>query len=289
MALQDPQQYVREEAQKVIRLPTYQSILQRQKEQEAARRAEEQAQREALAQAQQSATTLPTQCPNCGFQNPAGIKFCQNCGNSMTTKCRRCGTSNTLGVIFCGNCGVKLAEATFGLPAEEISNWREAFGQLGWWQEFGPRTKQLLTQLQPPLDTNKERLVFVTYGEARNYIQDVIIDGIAIRRTSFGVMGSDWRLIIADTDKMQIQSLPYEDIAGIDKPGLGGVMKEIRYEIRFKSGKNVTLVVRIDAPGLFGVIAGFGNPHTASHVLNHKAHAQEIIEFLNLYFSRIVP
>jgi hypothetical protein len=289
MATQDPQQYVREEAQKVVSQPAYQELLRRQRAQAEERRAVEQAERDAQLAAQQAATSLPTQCPNCGYENPPGVKFCQNCGNSMTSKCRRCGTPNTLGVVFCGNCGVKLTEATFGLPADEVENWREAFGTLGWYQEMGPRTKQLLGQLEPRLDTNKEKLLFVTYGEARNYIQDVLLDGTAVRRGNFGVIGTDWRWVIVDTDRMQIHSLPYGDITGVDKPGLGGVMKEIRYNVRYRSGRNVTWVVRIDAPGMFGVIAGFGNPHTASHVLNHKAHAQEVIEFLNLYFARIVP
>lgn len=289
MALQDPQEYVRQEAQKVVRQPAYQALLERRKAQEEERIAAEQAGREAMIAAQQSATASPTQCPNCGFENPAGVKFCQNCGSAMTTKCRRCGTPNTLGVVFCGNCGVKLSDATFGLPADELGNWREAFGALGWFQEIGPRTRQLLSQLSPPLDTNKEKLLFVTYGEARNYVQDVLLDGVAIRRGYFGVLGSDWRWIVADTDRRQIYSLPYGDIVGVDKPGLGGVMKEIRYNVRYRSGKQVTLVVHLDAPGVIGVIAGFGNPVTAGHVLNHKARAQEIIEFLNLYFSRIVP
>jgi membrane protease subunit (stomatin/prohibitin family) len=51
-------------------------------------------------------------CPNCGTQNPAGNKFCGNCGKSLappsTVKCPNCGADMPETMKFCGNCGKPL-------------------------------------------------------------------------------------------------------------------------------------------------------------------------------------
>jgi membrane protease subunit (stomatin/prohibitin family) len=49
-------------------------------------------------------------CPKCGTANPAGAKFCNNCGSSLSTtiKCANCGVENKPGAKFCNNCGNKL-------------------------------------------------------------------------------------------------------------------------------------------------------------------------------------
>lgn len=53
-------------------------------------------------------------CPKCGFQNPPGAKFCANCGTPLQqspapSKCPKCGARVPPGVKFCPNCGAKLA------------------------------------------------------------------------------------------------------------------------------------------------------------------------------------
>jgi membrane protease subunit (stomatin/prohibitin family) len=49
-------------------------------------------------------------CGKCGTANPAGSKFCNNCGSvlSAATKCSKCGFENAVGAKFCNNCGNKL-------------------------------------------------------------------------------------------------------------------------------------------------------------------------------------
>jgi ribosomal protein L40E len=50
-------------------------------------------------------------CPNCGTQNPEGVKFCQECGAKLGQKkafCTECGQENPPGTRFCGNCGKQL-------------------------------------------------------------------------------------------------------------------------------------------------------------------------------------
>jgi class 3 adenylate cyclase/tetratricopeptide (TPR) repeat protein len=51
------------------------------------------------------------ECPSCGSANPAGKKFCGDCGASLPVSCAACGTENPPGKRFCGDCGATLAEA----------------------------------------------------------------------------------------------------------------------------------------------------------------------------------
>ena len=92
MAVQDPVEYVRKEAQAVLRAPMYQAILQRHKEAGVK-------------------TSTATTCPRCSYENSSGIKFCQNCGTMLAMNCHRCGTLNPLNISLCGNCGVNFSEA----------------------------------------------------------------------------------------------------------------------------------------------------------------------------------
>lgn len=47
-------------------------------------------------------------CPSCGKVNATGQKFCGECGAKMSKKCPDCGSDNDLSQKFCGNCGSKL-------------------------------------------------------------------------------------------------------------------------------------------------------------------------------------
>lgn len=47
-------------------------------------------------------------CPACGKVNATGQKFCGDCGAKLSKKCPDCGTDNDLSQKFCGNCGSKL-------------------------------------------------------------------------------------------------------------------------------------------------------------------------------------
>jgi adenylate cyclase len=49
-----------------------------------------------------------TTCSSCGWANPAGQKFCGNCGASQLVACAGCGFSNPPGQRFCGGCGTAL-------------------------------------------------------------------------------------------------------------------------------------------------------------------------------------
>ncbi len=47
-------------------------------------------------------------CASCGFENPEGLKFCNECGTSLKRCCARCGFENAPQAKFCGECGTTL-------------------------------------------------------------------------------------------------------------------------------------------------------------------------------------
>src|SRR5436305_1682668 len=47
-------------------------------------------------------------CANCGAENPAGKKFCGDCGSALAIICSSCGGLNAPGKRFCGDCGAPL-------------------------------------------------------------------------------------------------------------------------------------------------------------------------------------
>jgi Double zinc ribbon len=51
-------------------------------------------------------------CWNCKTENPAGKKFCSDCGAALANLCPKCGADNPAGKRFCGECGTAL-----GAPA----------------------------------------------------------------------------------------------------------------------------------------------------------------------------
>jgi TatA/E family protein of Tat protein translocase len=73
------------------------------------------------APAASSAPVSNQTCPQCGAQNAAGVRFCNNCGAQLatspapipvqyaaTTTCPQCGAQNPAGVRFCNQCGTQL-------------------------------------------------------------------------------------------------------------------------------------------------------------------------------------
>jgi class 3 adenylate cyclase/tetratricopeptide (TPR) repeat protein len=48
-------------------------------------------------------------CSNCGSENPAAKKFCEDCGAPLEHRCPECGAETTAGKRFCGECGSALA------------------------------------------------------------------------------------------------------------------------------------------------------------------------------------
>src|SRR2546425_10955532 len=48
-------------------------------------------------------------CPSRGFENPEGLKFCNECGTGLKRRCPQCGFANAPQAKFCGECGTTLS------------------------------------------------------------------------------------------------------------------------------------------------------------------------------------
>src|SRR6188472_510619 len=58
-------------------------------------------------------------CASCGSQNPAGRKFCGECGARLAVACSTCGAALVDGQKFCGECGTPaVTPSASGTPAD---------------------------------------------------------------------------------------------------------------------------------------------------------------------------
>jgi class 3 adenylate cyclase/tetratricopeptide (TPR) repeat protein len=60
-------------------------------------------------------------CPNCGTINPAGARFCLECGNGLSLGCRSCGSALAPGAKFCSNCGTPTADGAARPESEKVA------------------------------------------------------------------------------------------------------------------------------------------------------------------------
>lgn len=59
-------------------------------------------------------------CSNCGYENSAGAKFCEECGAGLTRVCPRCGHESGPAAKFCSECGAPLGAWPQASPAAPI-------------------------------------------------------------------------------------------------------------------------------------------------------------------------
>src|SRR5262245_13598084 len=58
-------------------------------------------------------------CSACQSENPAGKKFCGDCGAALGNWCRGCGADNPANRWCCGDCGAQL-EGVTGLGGDGV-------------------------------------------------------------------------------------------------------------------------------------------------------------------------
>jgi class 3 adenylate cyclase len=61
-------------------------------------------------------------CPSCGFENPEGLKFCNECGAPLRMPCAQCRFMNQPQAKFCGACGAALSPRTQASTAPFLSS-----------------------------------------------------------------------------------------------------------------------------------------------------------------------
>src|SRR5208283_3068412 len=55
-------------------------------------------------------------CPDCGAENPAEQKFCNQCAAPFKRRCAKCGYENPPAAKFCGECATALGQAPTASP-----------------------------------------------------------------------------------------------------------------------------------------------------------------------------
>ncbi len=58
-------------------------------------------------------------CSHCKAENPAGKKFCGDCGAALANLCPKCGADNPAGKRFCGECGTALGALATAASAND--------------------------------------------------------------------------------------------------------------------------------------------------------------------------
>jgi len=72
-----------------------------------------------LARANHEGDHTGVTCASCGTENPAGRKFCGECGARLAIACSTCGAALIDGQKFCGECGTPASTASAaGTPTE---------------------------------------------------------------------------------------------------------------------------------------------------------------------------
>jgi class 3 adenylate cyclase len=65
-------------------------------------------------------------CPGCGFENPEGLKFCNECGTPLRMLCAQCGFANRPQAKFCGDCGAALSPHARASTASPLASHLQA-------------------------------------------------------------------------------------------------------------------------------------------------------------------
>jgi class 3 adenylate cyclase/predicted ATPase len=105
-------------------------------------------------------------CSNCGTENPAGKKFCAQCGSRLPALCPSCGGENLESSRFCGDCGAALPGNTPPAPAKS----RKA-------APTAPDVRVAAEQTNPPSASDGERktitVLFADIKGSMNQIEDL--------------------------------------------------------------------------------------------------------------------
>ena len=96
------------------------------------------------------------QCPQCQYDNPAGQKFCGECGTRLVSACPACGTPNPPAQKFCGECGARLAPAADSVaqPAAPLRT-DTATPTTAWTERFSSPTAYTPSHLAEKILTSK--------------------------------------------------------------------------------------------------------------------------------------
>src|SRR6266853_648098 len=64
-------------------------------------------------------------CSKCGSENPAGKKYCSECGAGLLMRCPQCNAEHAPAAKFCGECGAP-CDSSIGTPVSETGSVQRA-------------------------------------------------------------------------------------------------------------------------------------------------------------------
>ncbi len=130
-------------------------------------------------------------CPNCKTQNPAGKKFCGDCGVVLGNPCPKCSADNPAGKGFCGECGTGLSASTpktEAAPAIRVSETPAPESALGERKTVTALFADIKgsTELQQDLDPEDARAII---DPALNLMIEAVrrYDGYVVQSTGDGI------------------------------------------------------------------------------------------------------
>ena len=118
-----------------------------------------------------------TTCERCSAENPAGQKFCGQCGAPLAARCRACGTLNAPDQKFCGECGAQLgATAPAPKPAAERRLVSVLFADLvGFTAWSESRDAEEVRELLSRYFDGCKRLIALYGGTVEKFIGDAVM------------------------------------------------------------------------------------------------------------------
>src|SRR3954447_11136013 len=165
-------------------------------------------------------------CPNCAADNPAGSRFCGNCGASLSQICASCGAANDPGMRFCTQCGTALeAEAEVAAstaPAAERRLVSVLFADLVGFTAVSEardpeETRELLSRY---FDTCR-RLIGLYGGTVEKFIGDAVM---AVWGTPVATEDDAERAVRAALDLVAAVSALGQEIGAEDLRARAGVL-----------------------------------------------------------------
>jgi class 3 adenylate cyclase/tetratricopeptide (TPR) repeat protein len=166
-------------------------------------------------------------CASCGAANPAGNRFCGDCGSPLAAACPTCGTENPAGQRFCGQCGTPLQAAPALEPVREaaVSERRLVtvlFADLvGFTPLSESRDAEEVRELLSRYFEIARRLVGVYGGTVEKFIGDAVM---AVWGTPVATEDDAERAVRAGLDLIAAVSALGDDVGAADLRARAGVL-----------------------------------------------------------------
>ncbi len=118
-------------------------------------------------------------CAACNFDNPAGNRFCGNCGAPLSITCPNCAAPNDPGTRFCGQCGSPLTrtdETTLVSPTAERRLVTVLFADLTDYTAFSEgRDPEEVRNFQSSYYEQSRRVIQLFGGTIEKFIGDAVM------------------------------------------------------------------------------------------------------------------